>query len=467
VSPKNVVNPAALAEEFIQDEIHERTHDRHVWMLRVKRDKAALGIPEWEELRELASQIKEHALTHLDQYLEQFEANARKRGAHVHWARDAAEHNAIVYEILRSHGVRDLIKAKSMLQEECVMTPFLETRGIRVTETDLGERIQQLDQQVPSHIVLPAIHKTRQDIARLFAQAIGSDPNNDAPHYLVEAMRKDIRAKFLAAGAGMTGANFAVAETGSFVVCTNEGNADLGTALPPLHIASIGIEKIIPKVEHLAVFIRLLSRNATGAPITQYTSHFTGPRKGGEMHIVLVDNGRSQRLGLEDFWRSLKCIRCGACMNTCPVFRRSGGLAYGATYAGPIGVILDPTFDDKKYSELPYHSTLCGSCSAVCPVKIDISEQIMKWRRVMAAKGYMPLVKRTALRLAGKVFGSPVIFRGLAALGEGFLKYIPDFLLYQDKLNPWGRHRDMPEVPKQTFREWYRKERGNHASKKS
>ena len=191
----------------------------------------------------------------------------------------------------------------------------------------------------------------------------------------------------------MTGANFAVAETGSFVVCTNEGNADLSVNLPPLHIASIGIEKLIPRIEHLGVFVRMLSRSALGSPITQLTSHFRAPRPGTEMHVVLVDNGRSERLGMDDFWYSLKCIRCGACMNTCPVYRRSGGLSYGATYSGPIGVIIDPTFNLRKYSALPFASTLNGSCTSVCPVRINIHEQIYKWRQVIAERNQLPMVQ--------------------------------------------------------------------------
>ena len=450
------VDPAANAALFIlQDNIHEPMHDRFLWTIRQRRDHQATAIPEWEQLRELASKIKEHTLTHLDQYLEEFELNATKRGAQVHWARDAAEHNEIVHSILQGHDVQELIKSKSMLQEECGMTPYLEHRGITVVESDLGERIQQLDGQPPSHIIGPAIHKTRQDVARLFARTIGTDPSNDDPHYLTEAMRNNARPRFLAAGAGMTGANFAIAETGTFVVCTNEGNADIGAAVPPLHIASIGIEKIIPQVKDMAVFLRILTRSALGEPATQYSSHFTGPRKGGELHIVLVDNGRSRRLGMADFWHSLKCIRCGACMDTCPVYRRSGGLAYGATYSGPIGIILDPTIDESKYSELPYHSTLCGSCSEVCPVKIDISDQILKWRRVMAAKGYLPLAKRLSFAVAGHVFGHPQEYHAAEKAAGPVLGHTPHFLLYNRSLNPWGRDRELPEVAKQTFREWY------------
>jgi L-lactate dehydrogenase complex protein LldF len=224
--------------------------------MRQHREKAVAGVPEWEKLRELASQIKEHTLTHLDQYLEEFEANATRLGTHVHWARDAEEHNTIVYDIVNAHKVKSLIKSKSMLQEECGMTPYLQKRGIEVTESDLGERIQQLSDGPPSHIVVPAIHKLRTDVAALFAKDIGTEPKGSDPHHLAEAMRQNARPRFMRADAGMTGANFAVAETGGFVICTNEGNADIGASVPPLHVASIGIEKLIPRARDLGVFIR-------------------------------------------------------------------------------------------------------------------------------------------------------------------------------------------------------------------
>jgi L-lactate dehydrogenase complex protein LldF len=342
------IDQQEAAARFIAATEHEKMHDERLWDLRQKRDREMHGIPEWEELRSLASAIKEHTLTHLDEYLDQFEANARSNGIHVHWARDAAEHNQIVHGILRDHGATSLIKSKSMLTEECGFRHYMASVGIEVIETDLGERIQQLDNEDPSHVVVPAVHKLRTDVAEVFAHTIGTDPGNSDVHYLAEAQREATRPLILNADAGMTGANFVVAETGTFVVCTNEGNADLSANVPKLHIASIGIEKIIPRLEHLAVFVRLLSRSALGSPMTQYTSHFRGPRAGGEMHVVLVDNGRSERLGLEEFWTSLKCIRCGACMNTCPVYRRSGGLSYGATYSGPIGIIIDPTFNARK-----------------------------------------------------------------------------------------------------------------------
>src|ERR1700751_5510650 len=444
------IDQADAAARFIAAPAHEKMHDERLWDLRQKRDREMHGIPEWEELRALASAIKEHALTHLDDYLDQFEANARPNGIHVHWARDAAEHNKIVHGILRDHGVKSLIKSKSMLTEECGFRHYMASVGIEVIETDLGERIQQLDNEDPSHVVVPAVHKLRTDVADVFSHTIGTDPGNTDVHYLAEAQREATRPLILNADAGMTGANFVVAETGTFVVCTNEGNADLSANVPKLHIASIGIEKIIPRLEHLAVLVRLLSRSALGSPMTQSTSHFRGPRPGGEMHVVLVDNGRSERLGLEKFWTSLKCIRCAACMNTCPVYRRSGGLSYGATYSGPIGLIIDPTFNERKYSNLPFTSTLNGSCTNVCPVKINIHEQIYAWRRVLVERHETPLLKKAMMKAAGILLSSPKLYRAALPLADSALRQLPRFVVY-NRLNTWARGRELPPVPKQTF----------------
>jgi L-lactate dehydrogenase complex protein LldF len=454
----NPVDHAEASSHFIDSKKHIEFHDRRLWDLRQKRDRESGQIPEWEQLRSLASAIKEHTLANLAGYLEQFERNATANGVQVHWARDAAEHNQVVFELLDARHARVLVKSKSMLTDECEMRPFLETRGIEVVETDLGERIQQLDDEPPSHIVVPAVHKLRGDVAEVFSRTLGTEKQRSDVPYLAESQRQHTRPYYLKAGAGMTGANFAVAETGSFVVCTNEGNADLGANLPKLHIASIGIEKMIPRIEDLGVFIRLLSRSALGAPITQITSHFRGPRAGAEMHVVLVDNGRSERLGMADFWYSLKCIRCGACMNTCPVYRRSGGLSYGATYSGPIGVIIDPTFNLRKYSALPFASTLNGSCSNVCPVKINIHEQIYKWRQIIAARNQLPLVKREAIRMAGKVLGSPLLYRAAVKAANAGLEYLPRTMIY-NPLNAWGRQRELPKGRKASFRDWYVKNR--------
>jgi L-lactate dehydrogenase complex protein LldF len=458
MSVPHTVDQAVNAARFIADRPHEEYFDALMWSLREARDRSASEVPEWEQLRDLASAIKEHTLSHLADYLEQFEASAERNGVEVHWAHDAYEHNQIVADILSRHGAKRLIKSKSMLTEECDMRRYLENRGVTVTETDLGERIQQLDDEPPAHIVGPAWQKSPQDVARVFAKAYGSDPNNNDPVYLAHEMRVNTRALIEAGDAGMTGANFAIAETGAVVTATNEGNADLSGNVPKLRICSVGIEKIVPTNRDLAVFIRLLSRSAVGMPITQYTSHFRAPREGGEMHIILVDNGRAARLGMQKFWHSLKCIRCGACMNTCPVYRRSGGLSYGSTYMGPIGIIMMPTFDIRRFSELPFSSTLNGSCSNVCPVKIDIHEQIYAWRGVMDEKHQIKLVKKSAMVTAGEVLSHPELYRIATTATEAALKVLPRFLIYNE-LNAWGKHRETPLAAKQTFHQWFKQNR--------
>jgi len=453
------VDQVEAAERFIAATEHEKAHDERLWDMRLRRDHAAHALPEWEDMRTLASQIKEHSLAHLDTYLGQFEASAKANGVMVHWASDAAEHNRIVHQILKDRGAKTLIKSKSMLTDECGFRAYMAGVGIEVIETDLGERIQQLDGEEPSHVIGPAIHKTRADVAEVFARTLGSDPNDDDIPHLAGVQREATRPLILKADAGMTGCNFAVAETGTVVVCTNEGNADLSANTPPLHIASIGIEKIIPRFEHLAVFLRLLARNAIGTPMTQYTSHFRAARAGGEMHYVIVDNGRSDRLGLKEFWTSLKCIRCGACMNTCPVYRRSGGLSYGATYSGPIGIILDPTINRRKYSSLPFSSTLNGSCTNVCPVKINIHEQIFAWRKVMSEEHRLPFVKSEMMKVLGYVLARPALYRAALGAADEALRLLPHFVL-ANPLNTWASEgRDMPEAPSQTFHSWWREHR--------
>jgi L-lactate dehydrogenase complex protein LldF len=321
----------------------------------------------------------------------------------------------------------------------------------------------QLDGEPPSNIIGPAVHKTRGDVAEVFARSLGTDSKNDDVHYLAKAQREATRPIILKADAGLTGCNFAVAESGTVTVCTNEGNADLSANVPPLHIVSMGIEKLIPRVADLGVFIRLLARNALGVPMTQYTSHFRKPRFGAEMHIVIVDNGRSGRLGMKEFWTSLKCIRCGACMATCPVYRRSGGLSYDATYAGPIGLIINPTTDFHKYSSLPFVSTLNGSCTNVCPVKINIHEQIFAWRKVIAEKGELPIAKAAMMKAAGTILSHPKLYR-LAVSSAGMaLRHLPHFLVY-NRLNTWTRGREMPQAPRETFHSWWAKNRGRSNS---
>ncbi len=521
------------AAAFVADEERAHWHDRTLWFVRAKRDKMAQSLPEWERLREQASRIKQHTMSRLGELLEEFERNAIARGAVVHWAKDAAEHNEIVLSLLKQHGARKVVKSKSMLTEECHLNPYLERQGIEVVDTDLGEWIVQLRKEPPSHIVLPAIHTKREEIGELFHEHIGTEKGATDPQYLTEAARQELRRKFLEADAGITGVNFAIAETGGFVVCTNEGNADLGTVLPKLHIACMGIEKLIPRAADLGVFLRLLARSATGQPITTYSSHFHGPQREGqtpgvssdiqrgsvephksaegartagetpgvlgdralssaqtpgvssdiqrgsvephksaegdrtagetpgvftdrELHIVLVDNGRSEILQSDDFRRSLNCIRCGACMNTCPVYRRSGGHSYHHTVPGPIGSILAPAHDARAHASLPFACSLCGSCADVCPVKIDLHSQLYTWRNKLVLKGLLPRSKRWAMHIAGRVLGSRRLFTWSGRVARYWLPRLPRWMTYH-RLNVWGRERELPLMPARSFREEYRR----------
>jgi L-lactate dehydrogenase complex protein LldF len=448
---------ATLSEKFNADEPRVNWHDETLWWIRQKRDKAVWQLPEWEQLRETASQIKHNVLSNLSDYLLQFENNARNNGVTVHWAADAADHNRIVHSILKQHGVTQIVKSKSMLTEECHMNDYLGNNGIDVVDTDLGERIVQLAKEPPSHIVLPCIHWKKEEIGELFHKFLGTPKGNADPQFLTHAARVSLRENFLNRKAAITGVNFAVAETGEFVVCTNEGNADMGAHLADVHIACMGIEKLIPQRRHLGIFLRLLTRSATGQPITTYSSHFAKPRKGQEMHIILVDNGRSIHLGREEFRSSLKCIRCAACMNTCPVYRRSGGHSYHNAVAGPIGSILAPNFDMRANADLPFASTLCGSCSNVCPVKIDIHNQLYQWRQVLVKEGYTPAAKTAAMKVMATTLSSPAIYKVAGKWGRIMMRAIPG--LVNNKFNPWFKQREMPAPPKESFKEWYQKNR--------
>lgn len=451
-------NHATAAADFVADDAHAHWHDQALWFIRAKRDKCAHSLPEWEELRERAAAIKQHTISHLADYLEQFERNAQRLGAVVHWARDADEHNRIVHGLLHDRGVKRVVKSKSMLTEECQLNPYLESRGIEVTDTDLGEWIIQLRREYPSHIVLPAIHIKKEEVGELFHRHLGTEEGATDPTYLTEAARHKLRERFLAAEAGITGVNFGIAETGGFVVCTNEGNSDLGTSLPPIHIASMGIEKLVPRLSDLGVFLRLLARSATGQPITAYSTHYHGPRPGCELHIVLVDNGRTKLLASEDFRNSLRCIRCGACLNTCPVYRRSGGHSYGVSIAGPIGSIINTSRNAEEHQSLPFACSLCGSCTDVCPVKIDLHDQLLAWRKHIVARKLMKGSKRRLMWLAGAILRRPILYSIAGRAARTILRISPKWLVY-NRFNPWGRQRELPAPPKQSFREWYRKNR--------
>lgn len=448
---------AKKAAIFNKDEARTDWHDASLWMVRKKRDFAVSEIPEWEFLREFASDIKMHTLSKLDEYLEAFEKAATENGAIVHWAADAKEHNDIVLSILNKHQAKKMVKSKSMLTEECHLNDFLVANHIEVIDSDLGERIIQMLDQPPSHIVLPAIHLKKEEIGELFHRELHTEKGATDPQYLTEAARHHLREKFHTAQVALTGVNFGIAETGEVVVCTNEGNADMGVHLTPVQIHSMGIEKLIPRRSDLAVFTRLLARSATGQPVTVFTSHHRKHKKEGEMHIILVDNGRTTQLGKPDFRNSLKCIRCGACMNTCPIYRRSGGHSYESTIPGPIGSILTPGIDLKKYGNLPFASTLCGSCTDVCPVKIDIHDQLYKWRQIVSEAGLPEGGNKTLMGMLGSGLAAPQFFHRLGNLGRKMLRLFPGnerFLSF----TIWTKDRNLPKAPVESFRDWYAKQ---------
>lgn len=446
---------AAAAARFISNKKGESWHNETLWIVREKRDRMAMQIPEWEDLREMANKIKMHTVTHLDKYLDQFATNAEANGAIVHWAKDAQEHNEIVAGILADHNAKKLVKSKSMLTEECHMAPYIESKGVDVVESDLGERILQLLGERPSHIVMPAIHLTRQEVGKLFEQKMGTEKGNADPTYLTHAARRSLRNEFLTADVAMTGANFGIADSGDIVVCTNEGNADMGTSIPKVHIVSVGMEKIIPNHKALAFYTRLLARSATGQPITTYTSHYRKPREGGELHIVIVDNGRSQILSNQDHIQSLKCIRCGACMNTCPVYRRSGGYSYTYFIPGPIGINLGMLHNPKEYSDNVSACSLCYSCNNVCPVKIDLADQIYRWRQNLDKLGKADPMKKTMSVGMKFMFNHPSIYKTALKFAP-LVNSMPRFMLYNG-LNKWGQGRELPHFAKQSFSEMWKK----------
>lgn len=447
------------AAKFVANDERMHWHDQALWFVREKRDKASKGIPEWEKLREYANNIKSHTMYRLDYYLEEFEKNAQAKGIKVHWAKDAQEHNEIVHKILEAKKVKKLVKSKSMLTEECHLNPYLESKGIEVIDTDLGERIVQLRNEPPSHIVLPAIHLKKSDVSDTFVEHLGTEKGNDDPTYLTRAARASLREDFLTAQAGMTGVNFAIAETGGVVVCTNEGNADMGASVPKLHIASMGIEKVIPRLKDLSVFTRLLARSATGQAITSYTAHYHGPIEDGEMHIVIVDNKRTPFLGDEKFKKALNCIRCGACMNTCPIYRRSGGHSYEYVIPGPIGSTLSAFRNGQEHKSLPFACTLCSSCTNVCPVKIDLDSQLYAHRQELTKKGLIDSKKAMSMKITSWVMDHPKLFDLGGKLMRKIVPKLPNSIVYS-KSNVWGKQRDIPKMPPKSFKELYKEREG-------
>ena len=413
-------------------------HDKALWTIRQKRDKAIKEVDEWEELRDKASNIKDYVIENLKELVDEFIKNAENQGIEVVFAENANEHNKTVLKYLNEINAKKVVKSKSMLTEECGLNEFLEENGIEVIDTDLGERIVQLRGEKPSHIVLPAIHTTKEDVAEIL-----NETNTD-PTFLTHKMRKLLREKFLSADAGISGANFLVANKGWAVVCTNEGNADLGAVLPKLHIISVGIEKIVPNTQDLSVFLRILARNATGQKITTYTS-ILGKKENGKRVIILVDNGRFERLNTQ-FKETLKCIRCSACLTTCPVFRRSGGHSYRYIIPGPIGSLLAPLTDKKEYIDLPFACTLCGSCEMVCPVKIPFTKQLVNMRQYVKMNNEQCKIENVSMKIAENAMHSPKMFK----LFSTILRLTPKPLL-ENVVKEWSKYKAFPSIPKERF----------------
>lgn len=437
----------------------------------VSRDSAIGEVENWEELRLYARQVKDHTLGRLADYLEQFEANLTRQGAEVVWAKDGAQAAEFLRGLIRHKQVRRVVKSKTMLGEEIHLNEVLEQDGVEVVETDLGEYIVQLCGEAPFHIVTPAMHKSRYQVADLFAERLGVERSED-PAELTATARRVLRDRFLQADLGITGVNFGIAETGTVVIVENEGNARLTVSMPRIHVAVMGIEKLIPRVADLPVFLKLLTRSATGQRITSYVNLVSGPRRQEEpdgpeeFYVVLVDNGRSRVLADPKLRQTLRCIRCGACLNACPVYQRIGGHAYKSVYQGPIGAILTPQLlSAGEAPEHPFASSLCGACQEVCPVAIEIPHLLLHLRQRVqqAAPGWSGRIERLGMRIWSWVTRSPRRFgwagRSLRPLSKLFLKNgklrvpVPPF-------SWWGESRDLPEIPERSFRQLMKQRRG-------
>ncbi|MEW2166547.1 LutB/LldF family L-lactate oxidation iron-sulfur protein [Streptomyces sp. NPDC007084] len=474
----------AVGNRTLRGNLRHATHT-----IRAKRAKAVAEVSDWAALREAGKQIKDHTLRHLDRYLVQLEESVTAAGGVVHWAADADEANRIVTELVRATGESEVVKVKSMATQEIGLNEALEEAGIRAYETDLAELIVQLGKDRPSHILVPAIHRNRGEIRDIFAREMGAwgrpapEGLTDTPAELAEAARLHLREKFLRAKVGISGANFMVAETGTLVVVESEGNGRMCLTLPETLISVVGIEKIVPRWQDLEVFLQTLPRSSTAERMNPYTSMWTGTRDGGAgqgdgpgtFHLVLLDNGRTDTLADEVGRQALRCIRCSACLNVCPVYERAGGHAYGSVYPGPIGAILSPQLrgtGSEIDASLPYASSLCGACYEVCPVAIDIPEVLVHLRERIAeggpatrdgnrvvlkpAKGHA--AERAAMRAARWAFSHPGALRTGQRLASRTRRFHPRTLPGPGRA--WSGTRELPEVPAEPFRDWWRRTRG-------
>ena len=461
-----------LAHEALDNSQLRRNVRNATDIIQAKRRNMTGELPDWEELRTAGHAIKTHTLKFLDIYLEQFERNVQENGGVVHWARDAEEANQIILGILNQHGAKEAIKVKTMTTNEVGLNGYLEEHGIQPHETDLADLIVQLGHDQPSHIVVPALHINRVQVREIFEknmplESLGMAGLTDEPSQLAEAARRYLRQKFLTVNVGISGANFAVAETGSLVVVESEGNGRMCLTLPDVLISLVGIEKLVPTFEDLEVFLQSLPRSATGERMNPYNSIWSGVTPGDgpqEVHVILLDNGRSGMLADEESRETLNCIRCGACLNVCPVYHQTGGHAYGSVYQGPIGAIITPQLQEMKHSKsLPYASSLCGACYDVCPVKINIPEILIHLRgRIVRDEQSSFLGKfhpeNIAMQALALMFSQARLLSAAEAIAkvlqaplvtEGVISRLPGMLA------GWTKTRDLMPVPRQSFRQWW------------
>ncbi|WP_239614513.1 LutB/LldF family L-lactate oxidation iron-sulfur protein [Cohnella mopanensis] len=448
----------ALNNEFLRKAVKFTTERLKNGKLKAMEDHG-----NWEEWRERGRQIRLHTIAHLDYYLNQFVDNARANGVHVHFADTAQDAVTISLAIAERKSAKSVVKSKSMVSEELHLNQALESIGVEAIETDLGEYIIQLAGEAPSHIIIPAIHKNRYQIADLLSEDAGEKLEADTK-VLAGYVRRRLRAKFLEADIGMTGCNFAIAETGSMVLFENEGNARMVTTLPKTQITLMGMERIIPSWADLEVMATLLPRSATGQKLTMYMSGITGPRRSedadgpDEMHIIIVDNGRSLQLGDPEFQELLNCIRCGACLNACPVYRHIGGHAYGGTYSGPIGAVLTPSLQKNiaEWDDIANASSLCGACYEACPVKIPLHEMLVYLRRRKVEAGHGNKVEGAGMMGFGALLSKSGRFKTvlkLGKLGQKFVARNGEIRLKVGPLKGWNTYRVTPSLPKKSFRE--------------
>ena len=455
---------AAMGDTQLRKNVRHATE-----VIQAKRARVVGEMPDWQELREAGKQIRQHTMEHLDFYLEQFEENCTRAGGVVHWARDAAEATRIITALVKASGSDEVIKIKSMTTEEIHLNQALEAEGIHAYETDLAELIIQLGHDQPSHIVVPALHKNRQQIREIFQRTMNLPELGERPQDLADAARTFLREKFLRVKTGVSGANFLIAETGGVCIVESEGNGRMCLTLPEMLITVAGIDKVVPRYQDLEVLLQLLPRSATGERMNPYNSIWTGVDEGDGprvFHVVLMDNARTEILADEEGRQTLHCIRCGACQNACPVYRQTGGHAYGSVYAGPIGAILTPQLQEMHHAQsLPYASSLCGACYEVCPVKINIPEVLIHLRNKVVKQNGAFHTEALAMRAMGMIFKSERRFRAAQRLGRmaeaplvrkdrqgtGWIGWLPGML------GGWTQVRDLQAMPEETFRDWWEK----------